>query len=523
MEQNYLKFGRASEVKNSLDRKIYRFLEILPGFLSWSTIILIFIVSWQWPVAAAIFIILFDVYWLFKTVYLSLHLSNSLKIMRHYQKRQWLLELENLPKEKYNLALSSWKDLFHLIILPFVMEGEDVVRPTLEALLKANYPLDKFIVVLAIEGRCGDKARLVAEKMQQEFGGKFFHFSFVVHPADIEGEIAGKGSNETWATREIKKFIDQKGIDYKRIIVSTFDIDTVVPHDYFACLAYHYLIAKDPLHSSYQPIPIFTNNIWIAPALARIISFSTTFWQFMQQSRPERLTTFSSHSMPFQALADIDFWQGNVVSEDSRIFWQCYLHYGTWKVESLFYPVYMDANVDRSFWKTIFNQYKQQRRWAYGAENFVYFMFAFLKDSFLFKGPRRIPLSKKFYWGFQVLEGAHSWATNSLLILLLGWLPLFLGGPHFNLALLSFNLPRITRFIMTLASVGIITSAIISIRLLPPKPPQYGRGKYAFMVLQWILIPISLIFFGCLPALDAQTHLMLGKYMGFWVTPKHRE
>jgi hypothetical protein len=41
--------------------------------------------------------------------------------------------------------------------------------------------------------------------------------------------------------------------------------------------------------------------------------------------------------------------------------------------------------------------------------------------------------------------------------------------------------------------------------------------------LQWILTPINLIFFGSVPALDAQTRLLFKKYMGFWVTPKHRK
>lgn len=522
LQQNYLKFGKAIEIESKADRRLYRFLEILPGVLSWTTIILIFIASWQWPVFAAIFIMFFDTYWFLKTVFLALHMANSFKKMRESQKKNWLEEVKKLPKEKYNLQVGGWEELYHLIILPMATESEKVVEPTIEALLKANYPSDKFIVVLATEERCKKTAESVAEKMKNKFSDKFYKFAVSVHPANIEGEVAGKGSNETWAAREIKKFIDEEKIDYKKIIVSTFDIDTVVSKEYFGCLAYHYLTAKDPLHSSYQPTPVFTNNIWIAPALARVISFGTTFWQLIQQSRPERLTTFSSHSMPFQALVDIDFWQTNVVSEDSRIFWQCFLYYGFWKMESLFYPVAMDANVDKTFWKTIKNQYKQQRRWAYGVENFVYFTFAFLKDSFIFKGQKKIPLGRKLYWSFTILEGAHSWATNSLLIFFLGWLPLALGGSHFNLTLLSFSLPRITRTIMTIASVGMISTAVLSFWFLPPRPPKFGKWRYAFFVLQWILTPISLIFFGCFPALDAQTRLMLGKYMGFWITPKHR-
>jgi hypothetical protein len=41
------------------------------------------------------------------------------------------------------------------------------------------------------------------------------------------------------------------------------------------------------------------------------------------------------------------------------------------------------------------------------------------------------------------------------------------------------------------------------------------------MVFQWLLSPV-LVFLSAIPALDASIRLMLGKYMGFWVTPKSR-
>ena len=49
----------------------YRLFEVLPAVLSWGTIVGMAFLSWQAPLFAAIFIILFDIYWLLKTVYLA--------------------------------------------------------------------------------------------------------------------------------------------------------------------------------------------------------------------------------------------------------------------------------------------------------------------------------------------------------------------------------------------------------------------------------------------------------------------
>jgi hypothetical protein len=466
----------------------------------------------------AIFIILFDTYWLIKTIYLSLHLRAAFGKIRENLKIDWLKKLSELPTARYSLKTTkSWQDIYHLIILPMYKEGIEVVSATLEGLVGAGYPQAKMIVVLAQEERGGEKALEVREFAERKFADKFFKFVVTIHPAGMAGELAGKGSNAAFAGRYVKEnVIDRLGLSYDQIVVSALDVDTVVPPHYFSLLTYLYLTTPDPLHTSFQPVPLYTNNIWEAPALARVVAFSATFWHTIQQERPERLTTFSSHSMPFQALVDIDFWQTNMVSEDSRVFWQCFLKYnGNYRVTPMFYPVSMDANVAPGFWKTMLNVYKQQRRWGYGVENVPYFLFGFLKN-------RLVPLKKKIYYIFNVMEGFHSWATNALIIFLLGWLPVIAGGSEFNRTVLSLNLPWVTRTIMELAMVGLISSAILSIVLLPPRPPQYGKYKYVLMVLQWILFPVTTILLGAAPGLEAQTRLMLGKYMGFWVTPKTR-
>jgi len=101
-------------------------------------------------------------------------------------------------------------------------------------------------------------------------------------------------------------------------------------------------------------------------------------------------------------------------------------------------------------------------------------------------------------------------------------MPMILGGDRFNETVLSSNLPMVSRTLMTVAMIGMIFSAIISTLLLPKRPADYGLGKSLAMILQWLVLPVSIIAFGAIPSLEAQTRLALGKYLGFWVTPKAR-
>jgi len=122
----------------------------------------------------------------------------------------------------------------------------------------------------------------------------------------------------------------------------------------------------------------------------------------------------------------------------------------------------------------------------------------------------------------QQIEGFWSLATAPLILFILGWAPMFLGGAEYHATVISYNLPIIARDILTLAMAGLIVSAMISISLLPPRPKHKSRFMYGVMALQWIMVPITMNIFSSVPGLESQTRLMFGKYMGFWVTPKKR-
>ena len=510
MPTDYLNLSSSNDVQGFFDKSLYRVFEVLPGFLSWSTLVLAGLLSWLAPFWVAIFIIMFDLYWLLRVMYLAFHQVSSYRKMKINSAIDWFSKLK---QEK----AANWQDVYHLIILPFVNEDEAVLRSTLREIAKSDYPPKKFILVFALEEKSGPKARVAVENVMKEYQGKFFAMTKTIHPSNIEGELAGKGSNIEWCVRELQKdFIPGLGINSGNIMVSLFDIDTKPYPQYFACVTWHYLDSGDRQRMSYQPIPVYNNNIWEAPAVSRIVATSSTFWQMMQMERPELLVTFSSHSMPLATLLEVGYPRNNV-SDDSRIYWRAYFKYGgRYSVVPLYYPVSMDAVIAPSITRTMLNQYKQQRRWSWGVENVPYVAFN------LFRNPasKKIPLRTKLFHVATMLEGFWSWATGSILTFCLGWLPLVLGGSHFNGTLLSYNLPLLTSQIMTLAMSGMIVSAVISMLLLPPRPQGFSKWRNLSMVLQWLLLPVTLVIFGSLPAMESQTRLMIKKPLGFWVTEK---
>ena len=166
---------------------------------------------------------------------------------------------------------------------------------------------------------------------------------------------------------------------------------------------------------------------------------------------------------------------------------------------------------------TILNQYKQLRRWAYGMENLPIVMRAILPN-------KKIALWRKLHVLFELVEGHVMWATAPIILGFFGWAVIFMGNSEFQETVLAHNFPFITGYLMTIAMIGLLIIAGLNFLLLPPKPKKYSRLRYINLTLQWILVPLMGPFLIAMPAIDAQTRLLLGKYFGsFWVTEKIRK
>lgn len=490
----------------------YRILEIIPGFLVWLTFIGVVGLSVFLPLWAIYFIIAFDLYWLLRILYMLIFLLVSWRRFRRDLKIDWFTKVKELPKD--------YREYFHLVFLPTYAEPYQIVEKPFLALRNCQYDLKKFIVVLAGEERDQDNFLKIAGQIKEKFGDDFFRFLITVHPKNIPGELPGKGSNTHFAAAQAQKLVDELGLDYGKVIVSNFDIDTCVHPQYFSYLTYKYLTHPDPTHASYQPIAIYNNNVWESNPIVRVVASSTTFWLFTDLSRPERLFTFSSHSMSFRALVDVGFWDPTIVTEDSRIFLQGLVRYGgDYQTRPMYIPVYMNT-VDIGDWRrSLINQYKQMRRWAWGVEHFPWMV-----KEFWFKSGqgRQIPFLKKMSYLWNQTEGVYSWATAPIIILIAGYLPLWLASNADRATALFQNAPHVLAYLMRISMIGLILIAILYNLMLPAKPAGLGKRHAIIMILQWVLVPATLILFGSIPAADAQTRLMLGGRfrLGFWVTEK---
>ncbi len=488
-------------------RTEYRLYEMLLGVLVWSTLLFAVVLSFVKPLWAVICIIIFDVYWLLRIVYFTLNLLVAWRQLKKVSKQSWFAKLQMIP---------DWNNKVNFFVFPTYKEDANVIVSTLRSLAMSSYPPRQVVVIVAGEENDQEHFEDVKKKILEIYQNVFADIVFTLHPSRVEGELPGKGSNLHSVGPILKTYADTHGFAYRDVIVSAFDVDTIVHSEYIAYLTYVFCTHSNPTRSSYQPIPLYTNNFWEVPSLARIMAFGTTFWMLSEVTRPQRLWTFSSHSMSLSALIDCGFWQKNVVSEDSRIFLQMFLRYeGNYEVTPLYLTVSMDTVIGSTLWKSIKNIYLQQRRWAWGAENLPFMLWHFRRN-------HRISVRKKMRMIFNYVEGMYSWSLVAILILIMGRLPLYLGSATFLESILFQNTPQVLERLMGLAMIGLIVSAMLSFTLLPTSHVKIRFKTYASFVAHWFLLPITLIGLGSFPALEAQTRMMMGSYLGFNVTLKKR-
>lgn len=539
--------------------KKYRLLEILPGALSYTMIILLFALSIISPALGSYYLLLIIAVTLVKAVGIVYRTIQGYNAAKRAEKVNWherLVDLET-PHERYeellkhkckefafnehveNLKLLSVgkdlvlsesevvvddpisfpkpKEIYHAVIMVAYNEGLETLIPTVEAVRDGSFDNERIIFVFGYEERGGEAMVESAKVLKEKFKNDFFEFITVMHPKDLKDEIQGKGPNLNFAAGELLEFVKKKKIPLKNIIVTSLDSDNKMSKWYLDYVAYQFIVHPNRQHLSYQPVSLFTNNIWDAPAPMRIIAISNSFFNIISSMRSHTLKNFASHSQPLLALSEMGFWSKKTIVEDGHQYWRSLFFFkGNYEVLPIHVAIYQDAVMEETLIKTLKAQFVQLRRWDYGASDVAYVgVRLFSKDRKQIGKMPFLPLFAKFV---RLLEGHVTLAAISPMVAFGGWVPKIINSRSKDL--LTFNLPNTISLIQIFASVGLMTTILLSLKMLPPRPKEVKTPRI-LMILQWLLMPVVAIVYQSFAAFYSQTRLLTGNYMEkFDVTKK---
>jgi cellulose synthase/poly-beta-1,6-N-acetylglucosamine synthase-like glycosyltransferase len=523
--------------------RAYRFFEMLPAILSYGAFVVLIVLSLISPLLAAIYLMFVVITLLVKAVGIAYHTISGRNRLDKAQKINWRERLDDFehPAESFELRSASRSkafdvsahvdnlrlavadpaafpkpsDLYNLVIIAGYNESYEIFEPTLQSLIDTTHDKKRMIVAIAYEERGGEAIEETVQKLKKEFGSAFYEFVTIKHPRDLPDEVVGKGGNITYAGREMQKWCDEKGIEYKNVIVTTLDADNRPHKTYLDYVTYEFIVHEDRKHLAFQPIAMFMNNIWDVPAPMRVLATGNSFWNIISSMRPHTLRNFASHSQPMEALVEMDFWSVRTIVEDGHQYWRSFFYFnGNYEVVPIYVPIGQDAVLDKTYRKTLKAQFVQLRRWAYGASDVAYVA------TRVFTSKRNVPFWAGFVRFVRLLDGHVTLASVSILVAAGGWVPLLIN-PHAYSDVVAHQLPEMVSILQQIALVGLFITVFLAFRLLPPRPERYKRHRTVWMLLQWFLMPITAIVYSAFSALYSQTRLLTGRYLTkFDVTAK---
>lgn len=482
--------------------KTRRALEILIPTLTWVIITMPLWLSIWHPAVAAYFIVIFDIYWFYKSLLLGFHGIKSYLILSAHTQIDWL------KKAKKSKNFSS---LYHLVIIPEFNEPIHVLRETLTYLSKQDYPLERIFVVLATE--TWDKnANETYLSLKKEFGHVFGQLLLTTHP-EISGEAKGKSSNMAWAAKETVKDLEKKGFNLEFVTVTSCDADSLLHPKYFSYLSYLFL--NDPLrdYHFYQAAILFYSNIYRVPLFSRVLNTIGSIFSLSKISQPGKYINFSTYSLSLATAKKAGFWGTDIIPEDYHLFFKVYFKFGE-KVKMLpiALPVMTRIPESVSYFKSLKAQYNQFQRWAWGISDDPWV----IRNYFLHP---EISFWDKTVRVIYLLEEHLLWPVNWFILTIGSSIPP-LVNPVFQRTVLAHNLPKISSFILTVCLIFLLVIIILDFKMKPLKPKDFPFWKTPIFFLQWLTLPIASFFLSALPGLDAHTRLLLGKRLEYKVTEK---
>ena len=480
-----------------------RALEVLPTATVWLIITAPLWGAMLAPVALGFGLVVFSIYWLWKSFSFASGVVIGFWRLHLAQKRDWIAASASLP---------GCENLRHLVIVPTCGESEEIVADTLHYLALQDIPLDRVSVVLAFEER-DVRAPARAQRLSARFAPLFQHFLITFHP-DRDGEVRGKSSNLTWAARRVQaELIDTGRLDPDHLIVTVCDADSRLHHGYLGALGYEIASHPDGLLHIFQPAILFYANHWRLIAPLRALNSIYSLWELARLVPSHRLVTQSTYSLSWRAVLEVDFWDVDVIPEDSHMCFKVLFHFGRRvKVRPIFLPVYADAAEGATFRRTMENQYQQILRWAWGVSDIPYVAMGAMRA-------RNLPWHVRIMRVVWYVEEHLMWPAHWFLLTLGGLLPTLVNPAYAHSALGMWQSSLMS------AILGLCLPCLVVVVLIDWQlRPQHPAGEDPIDVLigwaSFALLPVVGLMLCALPALDAHTRLLIGRRLEYRVTEK---
>jgi hypothetical protein len=483
-----------------------------PGLITWTLLLapawIPMLFASDGARAVALAVLVFDVYWFFRAFFVVAGMWSTYLRLRRDMRGDWLPRCRDDPLPAGCPAPLSFH---HLSIIPTYTEPYHVLEQTCQAIVDAAYP--KELKLIGVITRVTDKPGWAnVARLRERFGDHvagFFHIKDPMEPPLVPGKSAAMN----WGGRDMYRRLSELGYDPAQVLVTDLDSDYRVHPQYFAWISWHHARRALRDFTIWQPVPMFHNNIWEVPTAVRVMSAFTTQWQMFLHSRPYRLVAFSSYTCSLGFIHEAGYWDKDVIPEDSRFYWKALFRFGRlFRVRPVFLPIYGDSPQSRDYASTHLNQYNQIKRWAWGITDVPYVL------KRLFKHPE-IPLWMRLQRFSNLFLNHLNWVFMPVLLMFGSSLPVIVSI-DFSLTDLGQNLWLYSGLILTTTFMTLSTAIVLEVLLLPPKPAYYGPVRRALAYLQYFSYPVVGLMLSVLPALEAHTRLLLGKYLEYRVTEK---
>lgn len=493
------------------DARVQRFLEILPGLLAWSIILLPLWGAFLMPQIVAYLVLGFIVFWFYRSFSAAILGFRGYLRIRAWEQINWR---QKYRKEAAKGSL-AWEKARHIVVVPTYNESVDKISASLQSLVEQE-EIDKknLAVVLSFEERePGSHQR--AEAILEKFDGKFGRFWATYHPDGLPGEIRGKAANEAWGAQEAKqKLVDELGWDIRLVTLTSADADARFHPLYFAGLTYAFATNPNRYLRFWQSPIFWYNNLHRVPAPIKIVGVMGNIIHIANIQEPDGVFfNYSTYSSSLKLIDDVGYWHRDIIPEDWHIFLQAFFHKGgKVEVEPLFLPTHIDAPEGHTYLGSLRARYEQCKRHAWGATDIPYAVKQF------FRHPE-IPLIARGLRVFKLFETHLIWSTNWFLLTLGATLPVIVN-PVFARTALGYRLPSIARMVLTICLLALLAIILLDRALRPKREKRLSLARTAWEYGQWVMMPLATLFMSVLPGLDAQTRLMLGRNLEYRPTEK---